>query len=247
MARSFTTNFSAKVKTTPIIRRNYTLSIPPRYHTPALRSFLTTTRAPVLTNKMAPVPAEDGAETAAPPSSFTEEEMKEDPYLYLEEVESERALTWVKEQNKITLDKVVSKTAASGNKYTKIVIEDTEEYKRSLQILDSKDKIAHVRKIGSYYYNFWRDEKHVKGIWRRTSFAEYGGKQDPESVEWETVLDLDELSKKEDKSWVWSGYSLLPELGLMEVDSGSTNEVEICNTNFPYMYKMHHKFRQFGL
>eukprot|EP00392_Amoebophrya_sp_AT5.2_P005027 g5036.t1 len=137
---------------------------------------------------------------------------EQDPHLWLEEVDTATVLDWARAENAKTLGRCV----AGEGRTTVPRIEETEEYKQSLAILDSKDKIAHVRKIGpDTYYNFWRDEKHVRGIWRRTSFKEYS-KANPEEVQWEVVLDLDELGKKEGKSWVWGGYSLLPELGTMK-------------------------------
>jgi hypothetical protein len=45
----------------------------------------------------------------------------------------------------------------------------------------------------------------VRGIWRRTSLAEYRKK----SPNWETVIDLDALGKLEGENWVWHGASCL--------------------------------------
>src|SRR5437868_6347894 len=42
-----------------------------------------------------------------------------------------------------------------------------------LEVLDSKEKIPFVGKEGKYYYNFWKDAEHPRGLWRRTTFAEY--------------------------------------------------------------------------
>ncbi|HEY0885338.1 MAG TPA: prolyl oligopeptidase family serine peptidase, partial [Ramlibacter sp.] len=68
-------------------------------------------------------------------------------------------------------------------------------------ILDSDAKIPGVQKIGDYYYNFWKDKQHERGVWRRTTLAEYRKAQ----PQWETVLDLDALNKAEGKNWVWHG------------------------------------------
>jgi prolyl oligopeptidase len=62
-----------------------------------------------------------------------------------------------------------------------------------LAILDSDAKIPGVQKIGDYYYNFWKDKQHERGLWRRTTLAEYRKPQ----PKWETVLDLDALNKAE--------------------------------------------------
>ena len=93
-------------------------------------------------------------------------------------------------------------------------ISRTQRYSRILSILDSKDKIPSVGRIGAagreLYYNFWQDENHVQGIWRRTTLESFRRKE----TEWETVLDLDALPAPEvdtAETWVWHGHSLLDE------------------------------------
>ena len=62
-----------------------------------------------------------------------------------------------------------------------------------------------IEKIGPYYYNFWRDAKNPRGLWRRTTLDEYK-KAKPN---WEIVLDLDALGKEEKTNWVWHGAQAL--------------------------------------
>jgi hypothetical protein len=62
-----------------------------------------------------------------------------------------------------------------------------------------------VSKEGEHYYNFWRDAQHVRGIWRRTTLAQY---QLAEPA-WETVIDLDQLAAGENENWVWGGATCL--------------------------------------
>ena len=76
---------------------------------------------------------------------------------------------------------------------------------RFRSILDSNERIPFVSKIGERYYNFWRDAKHERGLWRRTTLEEF---RKP-SPAWETVLDLDALGTAEKESWVWEGASTL--------------------------------------
>ena len=117
----------------------------------------------------------------------------DDPYLWLEDVTGERALRWVREQNALSTRELEASP-------------DFERIRsRLLSILDSKERIPYVAKHGAYYYNFWRDDKNVRGLWRRTSLAEY------KRVEpaWETVLDLDRLGAEEKENWVWKGYDVL--------------------------------------
>ena len=59
----------------------------------------------------------------------------------------------------------------------------------SSTILDSDERIPRSTKHGRFYYNFWRDAKNPRGLWRRTTLDEYR-KAEPA---WETVLDLDAL------------------------------------------------------
>jgi prolyl oligopeptidase len=62
-----------------------------------------------------------------------------------------------------------------------------------------------INKEGPHYYNFWRDAKNKRGLWRRTSLEEYR-KPEPN---WEIVLDLDALAEEEKENWVWSGAAFL--------------------------------------
>ena len=118
----------------------------------------------------------------------------DDPFLWLEDVQGEKALSWVKEHN--------AKSTA--------LLEARKEYKpiyaRTLEILDSKENIPLPELHGETVYNFWKDDAHERGIWRRTSLASY---RTP-APEWETVLDVDALAKTEGKAWVWHGADCLP-------------------------------------
>jgi prolyl oligopeptidase len=116
-----------------------------------------------------------------------------DPNQWLEAVEDEKALAWAAEQNAESVDELTR----SGD-FKRI-------QKRTLEILDSDEKIAYVNKMGDYYYNFWRDAEHVRGLWRRTTLDEYR-KAEPA---WETVLDIDALAAAEKENWVYSGADCL--------------------------------------
>ncbi len=118
----------------------------------------------------------------------------DDPYQWLEEVQGEKAVAWVKEQNAKTL-----KVLEARPEYKPI-------YDRTLQILDSKEKIPTPDLLGDYVYNFWKDENHERGIWRRTSLASY---RTP-APQWETVLDVDALAKADGKPWVFKSATCLP-------------------------------------
>ncbi|WP_067644335.1 prolyl oligopeptidase family serine peptidase [Dokdonella koreensis] len=125
----------------------------------------------------APAPSQDG----------------DDPYLWLEDVGGDKALDWVKARN-------AESTAALADSKA---FEQTRE--RILEVLDSDARIPGVVKMGAYYYNFWRDKTHQRGLWRRTTLDEYR----KDSPAWETILDLDALGKKENENWVWHGAECL--------------------------------------
>lgn len=112
-----------------------------------------------------------------------------DPNQWLEDVSSDRALAWVREQNAVTVKEL---EASPGFQTIR---------RRLLSIYDSEGRIPYVNKAGAYYYNFWKDAQHVRGIWRRTSLEEYL-KKDPS---WEVVLDVDKLAADEKENWIWKG------------------------------------------
>jgi prolyl oligopeptidase len=117
----------------------------------------------------------------------------EDPHIWLEEVEGDEALEWVEERNKESL----------------AVLEALPTFKpmfdRHMEIYNSDERIETPEIRGDYVYNFWKDEVNLRGLWRRTTLADYQNAE----PEWETVLDLDALAKAEDKNWVYKGADCL--------------------------------------
>ena len=129
----------------------------------------------------------------------------QDPHLWLEDVEGEDALSWVRQRNQETLLRCVTHP------------EQTEIYDRVLGYLDSDEKIAYAESLyDGYYYNFWKDATNKRGLWRRSRKDQYLS-GDPQ---WTTVLDVDALGAAEGKSWVWKGYRVL--------DEGPGSETDRC-------------------
>lgn len=115
-----------------------------------------------------------------------------DENVWLEDIYGEEQLAWVREQNSRTED----------------LLEDAgyAELENSiLEILDSTDRIAMVGKRGDWYYNFWKDGRNPKGLWRRTTWESYL----TDSPEWDVLLDVDELSRAEGEEWVFHGATFL--------------------------------------
>ena len=139
-----------------------------------------------------------------------------DPYLWLEEVENQKALAWAKERS------------AADTAVLEAVPEFDEIHAKLLEIYNSRDRIPTPAIRGAWIYNFWQDTEHVRGIWRRTFPSEFV-KDEPA---WETVLDLDALAEAEGENWVWKNANCLePEyrycmIGLSRGGSDATVERE---------------------
>ncbi len=116
-----------------------------------------------------------------------------DRFQWLEDVTGDKALRWVKDRNAASTAELTKGSAFAALD------------ERLLKILDSKDRIPAIVKHGPWYYNFWRDDKNKRGLWRRTLLEEYRKEQ----PKWEIVLDLDALSDKEKENWVWAGVEFL--------------------------------------
>ncbi|MCB0385645.1 MAG: S9 family peptidase, partial [Bdellovibrionales bacterium] len=117
-----------------------------------------------------------------------------DPYLWLEEIEGEKALSWVREQNGHSLSHL-----EKDNRFS--------DYMKTAQkILTSDDRIPYGRIRNGYVYNFWQDNKNVRGLWRRARLSEYRKK----NPAWEVLLDLDKLAEVEKENWVYKRVSCLP-------------------------------------
>ncbi|BCK58918.1 prolyl oligopeptidase family serine peptidase [Nocardia wallacei] len=138
------------------------------------------------------------------------EEQRTDPYLWLEEVTSDRALDWARARNEVVVDRF-----ATADRFSEL------EH-RILDMLDTDTRIAYPTRRGAWLYNFWRDAEHPKGLWRRTTFAEYR----TESPQWEVLIDLDALAAAEQENWVWGGAGVLrPEqsLALISLSRGGAD------------------------
>lgn len=148
------------------------------------------------------------------PLLYAQTDEAQDPYLWLEEIESETSLDWVKKQNAVS-DKVLTSNP--------LYIELQQKY---IEVFDDKEKIPYAKMEGDYVYNLWQDDIHERGLWRRMLKSDYLTNSD----EWETVIDIDELSKKEGKKWVYAGSSFLKpdnKICLVYLSDGGKDEDEI--------------------
>ncbi len=121
----------------------------------------------------------------------------DDPYLWLEEVDGARALDFARVASARTLSELCDRA-----EFAQISDEVRE-------VLDSRDRIAQAGVHGDHLYNFWQDRANPRGLWRRTTWAEY---RKPQPV-WETVLDVDALARDDKENWVWKNAQCLPPRG----------------------------------
>ncbi len=113
----------------------------------------------------------------------------DDAFLWLEQVDSPRAMDWVRAEN--------AKTAAVLDQDPRF----PPLYKQTLAIAQAEDRIPEPNIIGGQIYNLWQDATHAHGLWRRTTLADY---KRTDSA-WSPVLDLDALSAAEKANWFWGG------------------------------------------
>ncbi|MFT4119222.1 prolyl oligopeptidase family serine peptidase [Bradyrhizobium sp.] len=117
----------------------------------------------------------------------------DDPWLWLEDIEGPRALDFVERQNRLTL------AAFSGASFER-------DRDTLAAIYDRPDNIPYVSRRGAHLHNLWKDAGNPRGLWRRTTLAEFR----KASPVWETLLDVDALAAKENEDWLLSSISSQP-------------------------------------
>lgn len=117
-----------------------------------------------------------------------------DEHLALEEVNGTEAMAFVASENEKSL-----KALTGDRRYEPF-------RQQAFDILSATDRIAAPSFLGDGIGNFWQDATNPKGLWRRTTLASYRSA----TPDWETLIDIDALSKAEGKDWVWKGADCLP-------------------------------------
>jgi prolyl oligopeptidase len=134
----------------------------------------------------------------------------DDPYLWLEEIEGQRATAFADRQSKATLEKFGTARFAADR--------DT-----LAAIYDRPDNIPFVTRRGGFLYNLWKDANSPRGIWRRTTLDEFR-KVDPS---WETLLDIDKLATDENEDWILSWVAMLHERAVLSLSRGGSDAVTL--------------------
>ena len=136
-----------------------------------------------------------------------------DPYLWLEDVYGAKSMEWVKAQN------------ARSTAVLQADPDYAADYAAILKVLDAFDRIPFGGLDHNYIFNFWQDAQHPKGLWRRTTIADYAQAQ----PDWEILLDLDKLAADEKENWVWKDADLAPSSGqaLVNLSRGGGDAVVV--------------------
>jgi len=116
-----------------------------------------------------------------------------DKYIWLEDVNSARAMDWVKAEDART-----AKVIEADPRYA--AFNDA-----ALKVSEDPSRLPMPGLRGDDVYNFWNDEKNVRGLLRKTTLEDYSNT----NPHWQTVLDVDALDKQENTSWVFHGESCL--------------------------------------
>jgi prolyl oligopeptidase len=143
----------------------------------------------------------------------------DDPYLWLEGVESPQALDWVDAQ-----------TAATVARFGDFGFAADRDALRAL--LDRPDRIPMVARRGGKLYNFWRDAANPRGLWRRTTLDSYR----TDAPEWEILLDVDALALAEGADWVFQGSATLPPLhdrAILRLSPGGSDAAVLREFDIP--------------
>ena len=118
-----------------------------------------------------------------------------DPFLWLEDVDGPAVLAWVREQNARSLALLESDPRYFGVP------------RRGAARSSPRPTAFRIRSfLGDDLVNFWQDEAHVRGLWRRTTLDSFRAAE----PRWETLLDIDALAAAEGRNWVFHGGMSLP-------------------------------------
>ncbi|MBA4000450.1 prolyl oligopeptidase family serine peptidase [Brevundimonas sp.] len=140
------------------------------------------------------------AQTSEPAEAptLTEQAAASDPWLWLEDIEGERAMAWVEARNEHSLG-----VLTGDPRYDAL-------HSTALDLVQARDRIpfpAFRHSAGGQRTvdNFWQDASHVRGVWRRATLDSYR----TDTPEWRTILDVDALASAENANWVWKGAECL--------------------------------------
>ena len=114
----------------------------------------------------------------------------------VQKTEDQEITSWIENQNKKSFNAFKSHPR----------FEELKSY--YLNLVQAKDKILYASLTDDgFVYNFWIDKKYQRGLLRRTDLKNYISG----NFQWEEVLDLDALAKKEKENWIYHGGEYHPD------------------------------------
>src|SRR5579884_1614848 len=148
----------------------------------------------------------------------------QDEHAWLEEVEGDGALDWVRARNAVT----------EADLFVDPRFEPTRAF--ILEVLEADDRIPLPSRHLDSVLNFWTDAEHRRGLVRRTTWESYRAGEE----RWEVLLDVDALGAAEGESWVYHGGSTrrpdrrrtLLELSPGGSDTSVTREFDMVDKSF---------------
>ncbi|MBP6105315.1 MAG: prolyl oligopeptidase family serine peptidase [Steroidobacteraceae bacterium] len=130
-------------------------------------------------------------------------EQAADPFGWLEDIEGAKALDWARAENARTLP-----VLEGDPRFAQMRAE-------ARSILTAPTRIPTGSIHNGAVYNFWQDDTHLRGIWRRASVVSYRTGRPV----WETLIDFDRLARDEGENWVSGQVACLsPEYRLCMVE-----------------------------
>ena len=134
------------------------------------------------------------AATAPAAPSAAAASAEEDPYLWLEEIQGERALAQAEQWTRRTEADLSREPGFESWR------------ERALAILNDERQISLPDDVmGGFVTNFWRDAQNPRGLWRISPLEPYlAGRP-----QWRVLIDVDALGRSEGQSWVWHGADCL--------------------------------------
>jgi len=136
----------------------------------------------------------------------------DDSFLWLENVDDAKALDWVRAQNASTAERLAANPLFD------------ELHAQAKATLNASSRLPDVHQQDDWLYNFWRDDKHPRGVYRRTTLASFA----TDEPVWDIVIDIDALSAEEQQQWVFKGMACLrehPEHCLVSLSPGGGDAV----------------------
>jgi prolyl oligopeptidase len=147
-----------------------------------------------------------------------EARMAKDEFAFLENAEDPRTRAWLTAQNERTEKALQGATLRS---FTDLALQAAGEVSR----FEALAVPGAVPLREGWIYQHWSDQGHPKGVWRRARFDAFV-RGEPQ---WDVLLDIDALSAREQKSWLFLEAVFSPggKRALIRFSDGGSNINEL--------------------